>query len=541
MAPSHDPPLILVADDQMPTAVMLERVFEYEGYQVKSVYDGIAAINAAETLLPDLILLDINMPGLNGFEVLTRLRANPATSHIPTILITAMGDFSNVVQGLNLGADDYLRKPFHPQELLARAQSKMKARLLEDALHKRTQELEALLRVTEELNQHIELDELLDFVLFLAADLLQNTHTFIGYLPENTQHLELRVLTKPATIRRQAVMQDETLYHIIAKLAQTNLAQVDIKPFSEIAPCPWNVVIPLTFGDEVRGLVGICNNSKYGESDVRLFTGLTRQISLALQNAELYVMKANYAKNLEEQVLERTVELRSAQQMLVRSEKLASIGRLSAAVAHEINNPLLPIRLDLEGMMEDIDQNRQIDRQDIAHTLENVERIEYTVRRLLGFTGSKRDEDEVLNLLNVNDIIQDIIKLNNRFFQQADIKIIKDLGDIPAIQANRYQLEYVFMNLMLNAKDAIGRNGSVVFRTYSDGGMVVAEVADDGCGIASDMIDEIYEPFVSTKEDGNGLGLYISHQIVTNHNGEISAVSAPNAGTTFTIRFPVSS
>src|SRR5690606_36145395 len=139
---------------------------------VKSVYDGINAIQAAQTLIPDLILLDVNMPGMNGFDVLKQLRESPSTASIPTILITAMGELSGVVQGLTLGADDYLRKPFNSQELLARAKSKMKARKLEESLQHRTRELEALLRVNEELSQHLEVDDLLDFILYLVMDMI---------------------------------------------------------------------------------------------------------------------------------------------------------------------------------------------------------------------------------------------------------------------------------------------------------------------------------------------------------------------------------
>jgi OmpR family response regulator RpaB len=101
---------------------------------------------------------------MNGLDVLRTLRESSITTNIPTILITARGEPSDIAHGLTLGADDYIPKPFHPRELLARVQSKMKARHLEEALHRRTQELEALLRAGEELNQHLEMYELLDLI-----------------------------------------------------------------------------------------------------------------------------------------------------------------------------------------------------------------------------------------------------------------------------------------------------------------------------------------------------------------------------------------
>src|SRR5687768_17565512 len=125
---------------------MLQRIFEREGYQVRAVNDGLSALEAAQEIIPDLILLDIRMPGMNGFDVLRLLRESEITAGIPTILLTANArEPADVALGLNLGADDYMYKPFAPQELVARAQSKMKARQLEDALQRRTQELGALL------------------------------------------------------------------------------------------------------------------------------------------------------------------------------------------------------------------------------------------------------------------------------------------------------------------------------------------------------------------------------------------------------------
>ncbi|PJF37688.1 MAG: hypothetical protein CUN55_20805, partial [Phototrophicales bacterium] len=113
---------------------------------------------------------DVMMPGIDGLEVLSRLRESPVTAGLPTILITAKNEPSDIAHGLQLGADDYIPKPFHPNELLARAESKIQARKLEMTLQRRTQELEALLRVSEELNQHLEVDELLELLLYLVLD-----------------------------------------------------------------------------------------------------------------------------------------------------------------------------------------------------------------------------------------------------------------------------------------------------------------------------------------------------------------------------------
>ena len=154
-------PLVLVADDEQNAILLLHRVLEREGFEVESARDGLATLEKARALKPDLILLDVQMPRLNGFEVTARLREDPETARIPVIFVTAAArEPSDVAHGLQLGADDYIRKPYDYHELVARAISKMRARQLEDRLQRRNAELEALVRVGAEFNQRLALPEL---------------------------------------------------------------------------------------------------------------------------------------------------------------------------------------------------------------------------------------------------------------------------------------------------------------------------------------------------------------------------------------------
>ena len=532
----HDPPLILIADDVVPTTIMLERVFEYEGYQVKSVYDGISALDTAKTDLPDLILLDINMPGMNGFDVLTKLRETKQTASIPTILITAMGEISDVVQGLNLGADDYLRKPFHPQEVLARAQTKMRARRLEESLQRRTQELEALLRVSEELSQHLEMSELMDFINFLVSDLLHTEVAIIYLVNEDTNPPSHRVEAHGIQLT------DEEHAQIVEAMRLADGEYLWAENKNSLLPnFPYGIGVSLQFGGQVRGYMLVADVQPYDSNHVRLLKGIGRSAILALKNAELYALQAQYAHHLEDMVEERTAELKSAQHMLIQSEKLASVGRLSASVAHEIKNPLFPIRINLEDMLEDIDSGDAINPQDVRRTLDSVDRIQFIVDRLLGFTGNWQLNQSELELVDLGKVIEDIIGLNNKYFNQENVEIVQDLANVPPIKGHSFQLEQVFMNLALNAKDAMEHGGTLTFKTYQEGDNVIIEVKDTGHGITFEMQESIFEPFVSTKDDGNGLGLFISYNIVKEHKGSIDLVSEPGQGAQFILRFPAAS
>jgi signal transduction histidine kinase len=535
MTADQQPELVLIADDQIPTTIMLERVFEYEGYRVQSVYDGNAAIHSAQRLLPDLILLDVNMPGMNGFEVLRHLRENPTTASIPTILITAMGELSDIVQGLNLGADDYLRKPFHPQELLVRAQSKMRSRKLEDNLQRRTQELEALLRVTEELNQHLEVSDLLEFILYLTLDLLPGTTAAIYRVDSGNQVAGKHIKHKDGSVSTLE-FEPAAVNRYLTQIRQPLLWPRDEPLFSDHAS---GMVTPLQYSGSLQGMVIMVNDQPYDHNHLRLFGGISRQASLALRNAELYEFQSNYALRLEDMVAARTAELQSAQQMLIRSEKLASVGRLAASIAHEINNPLLPIQLNLENMLEGLEHGEAIDVEDIQRTQESVERISRIVNRLLEFTGKRQSGNMDAQALDINQVLEGIISLTRKAFQQENMAIESQLASLPPVHGNKDQLEQVFINLALNAKAAMKKGGVLKVRTFENNGHVVIEMEDNGSGIPAEVIDTIFEPFVSTKEDGTGLGLFISYGIIQNHNGSIQVNSAVGTGTTFTIRLPI--
>jgi signal transduction histidine kinase/CheY-like chemotaxis protein len=516
---------------------MLQRIFEREGYNVECVNDGISALEAAQRLLPDLILLDIQMPRMNGFDVLRTLRENVSTAAIPTILITAKArQASDIAKGLNLGADDYMNKPFDPRELLARAQSKIKARRLEETLHRRTQELAALLRAGEELNQHLEVNDLLDLVLYLALDLLPGDVAAAYQVDEQQQIVTTRMKGKSDT-RPPSQLDHELL---VRGFFERHPAVIWPEDEPLIMGFPHAMAVPLEHGANVLGILILLGNSVgYDESHFRLFRGIGRQAALALRNAQLYEIQANYALHLEDMVANRTAELQSAQQMLIRSEKLASIGHLAASIAHEINNPLQPIRNILDDMSEDLQRARPVDPRDIAILQESVERIRRIVSQLLEFTGKRTTGDSTIQLLDISSVIEGIITLNRKFLEKEHVIVTASLPTVPLVYGSKDQLEQVFMNLTLNAQAAMAGGGDLEISVVLEGHEVVVKFTDTGCGIPPEQIDRIFDPFYSTKPSGTGLGLFVSYGIIQSHHGSIEVESEINAGTTFTIRLPV--
>ncbi len=543
MDAKRDKPLVLVADDTHATTIMLQRLFEYEGYRVHCAYNGPDALDAAREMHPDLVLLDINMPGMNGFEVLQRMRESELTASIPTILITAVGDQSAIVQGLQLGADDYVRKPFHYRELLARAESKIRARRLEDALQRRTKELEMLLKVSHELNQHLQIDEILELVGGFIPDLLHGAGAIILQLNNQHEITGTRIKSSNADVVKALQSHDhrDVINWLLERGEAFAWSERDTSPLKGFSN---GLVAPIQRDEQngVQSMVVVVSDTEYNSSNLELLNGIVRQAAMALKNAELYRIKANYAEHLEEMVEARTHELRSAQHMLIRSEKLASIGRLAASIAHEINNPLLPIQINLDDMLEDLQEDRSIDAEEITRTQESVERIRRIVNRLLEFAGSSYTSD-VVRPLDLNKLIRNVSELVAKSLEQKGQRIELDLASIPQMQGDKDGLEQVFMNLILNGSEAMQDGGLIRISSQSEQDRIVIRVADNGSGFPSEVLEKIFEPFVSTKEDGNGLGLFISYGIIQNHQGTIeltSDSSVPGStGTTFIITLPL--
>jgi two-component system NtrC family sensor kinase len=299
------------------------------------------------------------------------------------------------------------------------------------------------------------------------------------------------------------------------------------------------MVAALQHGEQLHGILAVIGHQPFEENHLRLFEAIGRQTTLALRNAELYAVKVNYAEHLEDMVEERTAELRSAQELLIRAEKLASVGRLAAGIAHEINNPLMPIRVNLELMAEDIEEGREVNITDIEEALHSVKRISRIVERLQQFTRKRGDHVPDMEPLQIADILEDVVSLSRSYVRQSGIRINVNLDPNALVYGNRDQLEQVFLNIILNAQAAMPDGGSLDIHSKVQAQKLVIEFKDTGTGIADDMVDKIFEPFISTKENGSGLGLFISYGIVQNHSGTIDVKTDLGKGSIFTLTLPI--
>jgi two-component system NtrC family sensor kinase len=246
-----------------------------------------------------------------------------------------------------------------------------------------------------------------------------------------------------------------------------------------------------------------------------------------------------WADSLEHKVEERSREIMRMEEQLRRSEKLASLGTLSAGVAHEINNPLTGILLYASILNSD----KRLDPDllpDVERVISETQRCAGIVRNLLEFSRESSPEKEVIALEAILD------ELCTFFHKQPDfenIVIRKNYGSgLPSVSVDPNQIRQVFMNLFINAGHAMPRGGELEISTYrsEDGKYVSTGLQDNGDGISEENLARIFDPFFTTKTEGTGLGLSISYGIIENNGGKIEVKSRVGEGTTFIVMLPVS-
>lgn len=245
-----------------------------------------------------------------------------------------------------------------------------------------------------------------------------------------------------------------------------------------------------------------------------------------------------WGSKLEKKVQERTNEIKKIHSQLFRSEKLASLGKLAAGVAHEINNPLTGILTNSSLLLEDLPKSDP-KREDVEVIVKETIRCREIVKRLLDFAKQIAPQKKITN---INNLLENIILLVRNQTSFRNIKIIKNLyPDIPEIMADPDQVQQVFINIILNASEAMTRGGNLTIESTIDtkSDSLVVSFKDTGHGIPEHIRDNIFDPFFTTKEHGTGLGLAISYGIIEQHGGTINVDSVTGSGSTFTIYLPI--
>jgi signal transduction histidine kinase len=264
---------------------------------------------------------------------------------------------------------------------------------------------------------------------------------------------------------------------------------------------------------------------------------LLRPLLFVLFTALVGVLTALLMNRIDEE-REIARRLRESQEQLVHAEKLASLGQLSASIAHEINNPLAGVLtytklLSKKISADTLDKAAALDY--LAKMESEVSRCSRIIRNLLDFS---RQTEPKLRPVDVNQVIEQVLAMVGHQAQLQKVEVVRELSpSLPTVMADSDKLQQVFTNLTLNAIQAMSAGGKLTLRTSVVDGQIRIDVQDTGCGISKENLSKLFTPFFTTKEKGSGvgLGLAVVRGIIEQHKGEIKVQSEVGKGTTFSV------
>ncbi len=537
-------PIILVADDDPRIIALIRDVLQFGQCRVLEARSGeetLAILRAQNRSGQpvDVLILDIMMPGMDGYQVITQTKADPELAHTSILVSTALSSVADKTMGLGMGADDYLTKPFDPRELLARVQAMMRIRRTEQALRERNRELAALNEISRAIISSLDLDEVLVATMQGIQRILRVEAGSLVLVDEETGDLVFRKTLSPehGWITGRTLRPGEGIIgHVVAtgQPYMTNDVTADPLFLPDMDGGSGFIAravlcVPLIVRDRIIGAIALLNRREgaFTGADLDLLQTMAGSVAVAVENAQLYAELTDFAHELER-----------SQAQLIQAEKMAAIGRLAASLAHEINNPLQAIHNSLHlAQLEQLAEEKRHAYLRLAQ--EEVVRLIEIVQRMLDFYRPSKGS---LLPVDVNQVLQSALAIAEKRLQHSHIRThIRLADDLPTISAVPDQLAQVFLNIIINAIEAMPEGGDLRVGTLltEDREWVLVAFRDTGKGLSPEQLASIFEPFYTTKPSGTGLGLAISYGIVERHGGSIDVSSQPGQGATFIVRLPV--
>ncbi len=484
---------ILIVDDDPIILRVLSNVLAPEGYELATAVNGKEALNKVPSFEPDLILLDVMLPEMDGFAVCRQLRADDRFGDVPVIFITALDDQKSRLQGIEAGADEFLNKPVNSLELKARVRTITQLRKFRKMVGERSR---------------------FEKIIELAPEGIVVLDTDANIRLSNAAMREM------LNVRDETAIRLHKVFHYVPREYRDQMGR--------------NLESLL-----VAGARPITFEMEFLREDSRRFPAEVTASYFPWETqpaVQLFVRNVEDKKKIEAQFL--------------RVQRMQSIGTLAGGIAHDLNNALTPILVAshlAKGQLKDHPTARLID------TIEkSALRGKNIIKQILAFARGVEGERRLVQLKYV---VKEIEKILHETIPPA-IVLTAEISESPLpIIGDATQLHQVLMNLCVNARDAMPQGGTLKITLDNElldaaraqqleapapGAYAKLVVEDNGTGIAPDIIDKIFEPFFTTKDigAGTGLGLSSSLGIVKSHGGFIDVHSAPGQGTRFSVYLP---
>jgi len=574
--PAH----ILMVEDSRTQAELLERLLLGEGYRVSVAVNGRDGLAKARDLLPDLVVSDIMMPEMTGFELCREIKNDQRLSAIPVILLTSLNDPQDVIRGLECRADNFLTKPYDEKYLLMRIRQMLQSRAEKDpegaTLGTRISFAGQEYRISADRQQ------ILSLLLSTYETAVQKNSELLASqnaLNELNEQLEERVESRTASLVRE--VQERTR-------AELSLSEVSRRlqlaaDSAQLGIWDWDVVNDRTFWDDrMCQLYGVGPESREGNlsswdervhpedreaAAAALAAALSRERDYATEQRALWpdgtvkhvklnglVIRDQAGEAIRMTgICQDVTAQKILEEQLRQAQKMEAIGQFAGGIAHDFNNILTGIVGFASLAQMKVSEGDPL-RAHIDQVLAAADRAAGLTHSLLAFSRK-----QVLNLkpVNLNEVVQKVDKFLGRIIGE-DIKLqISFKAEEVVVNADSGQIEQVLLNLATNVRDAMPQGGTFTIVTepvhidqeYVDfygsgrpGDYARLAVSDSGIGMDAETRKRIFEPFFTTKEvgKGTGLGLSIVYGIVKQHNGFINVYSEPGRGTTFSIYLPLS-
>jgi signal transduction histidine kinase len=493
---SHQVACILYADDNADMRAYVSRLLQ-QHYKVLTVADGLAALTAVKEYHPDMVLTDIMMPGMNGFELLQAIRSDPQTSTMPVILLSARAGEEASSEGMEAGADDYLIKPFNARELLARIGTNLE-----------------LARIRQEAGEQIRAERQRLQDLFMRAPAIIAVLQGPRHIFEFANPLYMQVI---------GAQRD-----IIGKPIREALPELEGQGFYEVLDTVNQTGEPF-FGNETPVMLARTGDGILEEVYFNFVYLPTRNA-----NAEI------------EGILVHAVEV--TQQVKARQQIEASEARKDeflAIASHELKTPVTSVKAYtqlLERRFRSLGDERSSEL--LARMDMQLDKLTALIGELLDVT---RIENGQLLLHNtpfdfndlINEIVEEVQRTTTKHF------ILKELATTVVLNGDRERIGQVLTNLLTNAIKYSPQGDTVIVKTARKDRAVITSVQDFGIGIPKEQQDKVFERFFRLEGEkqitypGLGLGLFISSEFVKRHKGSIWVESEPGKGATFSFSLPI--
>jgi len=516
---------VLVVDDEPGIALLCDRLLTKAGFLVRAETDPRVALEVLRKDRFELLLVDIRMPEISGFDLMQQGRE--LQREMAILAMTGYGTVETAIQALRKGVDGLILKPFEKAELiLAVEQALNDNQQKQDAA--RVQALRPLFSVTETLLSETRPERLLELILEVIFTQLHCANVGFYQISEKDKATTLLagrgkmladgpISETGNAVSRAAALEIPIWGGVADKQLKAELAEFQLNSLMCI---PTSLV-------NLRSVIFAARNvdePPFREADQEMFLILARQATIAMENARLYEELRAYVRRVEE-----------SQQALVQAEKLAVAGRLTASIAHEINNPLQAVRNCFHlATREDVPAEMR--QKYMAMTQQELERLMSTVQRMLDFYRPSAEFKPV----QVLDLLEHVLNLLGQQLSERKIRVTTSWpARLPSIKAISNQIEQVFINLVLNALDAMPEGGELWISIVPKRKLLEITFQDTGPGIPADVQANIFEPFVSTKGT-TGLGLSVSYDIVTAHGGRLDLLADRGPGACFRVMLPIS-